>query len=230
MNDLLNTDMDEAVPQTPELRHLVWLVSELQETPCLDLLRQLLDQGHDPHELLACFMEGMRLVGEHFENGRYFIAALIMAGEIMRVAMEMLSPHLVGTTPRSHGGKIIMGTIQGDIHDLGKNLFAMLLSCHNFEIIDLGVDVAPERFLESARGHQPDVIAMSCVLTTSVPSLKEAVALLRAKMPPPVPPIIVGGTCVDEQIARYVGADFWAANAALGLKICQRLCPPPSAG
>jgi len=203
------------------LQRLVGQITELNEDACQAELNRLLDEGVEPTELLTCFMEGMRRVGELFETGRYFIAALIMAGEIMRAAMETLSPHLGQRAAGGHGGKIIIGTIQGDIHDLGKNLFSLLLSCHQFEVIDLGVDVSPQAFLQKAIEHKPDLIGISCVLTTSVPSLKEAVELLRDQLPKPAPPVIIGGTCLDERMARFVGSDLWASDAANGLKICQ---------
>lgn len=203
------------------LQRLVSLITELNEDACLGELKKMLAQGVDPTELLTCFMEGMRRVGELFETGRYFIAALIMAGEIMRAAMELLSPHLSQRVATGGGGKLIIGTIQGDIHDLGKNLFSLLLSCHQFEVIDLGVDVAPQTFLQKALEYKPDLIGISCVLTTSVPSLKEAVALLRQSLPEPAPPVIIGGTCLDRRLADFVGSDYWASDAASGLKVCQ---------
>lgn len=212
-----------ALPDDPRLRGLVDAITELREEDCLAKLDQLLAQGEDPEVLLACFMEGMRLIGQRFESGDYFIAALIMAGEIMRQATEALSPHLIGQQVACQGGKVLIGTIQGDIHDLGKNLFAMLLRCNRFEVIDVGVDVPPQVFLDKTREHKPDVVAMSCVLTTSVPMLKQAVDLMRAEAGPQFPPVLIGGTCLDGRLAEHVGADHWAPDAATGLRLCQEL-------
>ena len=132
--------------------------------------------------------------------------------------------------PRAGGGTIILGTIQGDIHDLGKNLFAMLLGCHGFKVIDLGVDVPAGEFLAKALETKPDVVGLSCVLTTSVENLKDAVQLLREKLPEPQPAIVIGGTCLDERLANYVGSALWAREAASGLKICQNVARERSAG
>ena len=137
------------------LRRLLNMIVELQEEDSMAELQGMLADGVDSRELLACYMEGMRRIGVLFEEGSYFIAALIMAGEIMRSAMEVMRPYLAG--PEQQGkseGRIILGTIQGDIHDLGKNLFGLLLNCNSFEVIDLGVDVPPDVFLEKGQGIQ----------------------------------------------------------------------------
>lgn len=130
------------------LEKLLTMITELQEDDSLAELRSMLDEGVDPKTLLACCMEGMRQIGIRFETGSYFIAALIMAGEIMRSATEILSPYLDHRPASEMGGRIMLGTIQGDIHDLGKNLFSLLLKCHNVDVIDLGVDVPGDVFLE----------------------------------------------------------------------------------
>ncbi|BEQ13957.1 cobalamin B12-binding domain-containing protein [Desulfoferula mesophila] len=223
-------DVPERRELEPRLERLVTMVTQLREEDCLAELQKMLDQGVDPKILLECFMEGMRRIGAEFEAGNYFIAALIMAGEIMRSAMELLSPYLASDQTEAQGGTIVLGTIQGDIHDLGKNLFALLLQCHGFKVVDLGVDVPGEEFLRKALETGPEVVGISCVLTTSVENLKEAVALLKRELPQPQPAIVIGGTCLDEQMARYVGSALWASDAAAGLKICQKVLREPAPG
>ena len=217
------SDQSERRDFDPRFKRLLAMVTELQEDASLAELKKMLDEGVDPKELLDCFMEGMRRIGIEFETGNYFIAALIMAGEIMRLAMELLSPYLTTQDTGHGGGTIIMGTIQGDIHDLGKNLFALLLRCHGFKIVDLGVDVPAEDFLRKAEEIKPEIIGISCVLTTSVQNLKEAVGLLQEKLSQPQPAIVIGGTCLDERMAKYVGSALWARDASAGLKICQKV-------
>ncbi len=217
----------EALDQ--RLQRLLTMIVELREEDSMAELQGMLAEGVDSKELLACYMEGMRRIGVLFEEGAYFIAALIMAGEIMRSAMEVLRPYLAA--PEQEGksaGRIILGTIQGDIHDLGKNLFALLLNCNSFEVIDLGVDVPAQVFLEKAWELKPDVIGISCVLTNSVENLKAAVELLQDQLPEPKAKIVIGGTCLDEHMAAYVGAAHWASDAVVGLKVCQQLvhCSP----
>lgn len=204
------------------LDQLLEMIIDLKEEECLLELKDLLHEGTEPKELLACCMEGMRRIGQLFEEGTYFIAALIMAGEIMRSATELLSPHLTPETVESGGGRVLLGTIKGDIHDLGKNLFSLLLQSHGFEVTDLGVDVSAEAFLEKAKQESPDIIAISCVLTSGIDNLKQAVKLLQENLFSPQAAVIVGGTCLDQRLADYVGARLWAKDAALGLKICQQ--------
>lgn len=218
----MNNIMEQSVLDM-RLQRLLTMIVELQEEESLAELHAMLAEDVGPKDLLACFMEGMRRIGILFEEGSYFIAALIMAGEIMRSAMDALRPHLGPEQANKRQGRILLGTIQGDIHDLGKNLFALLLNCNGFDVIDMGVDVPPEAFLEKAKELKPDLIGISCVLTNSVDNLKSAVEFLQEELPMPKAKIVIGGTCLDERMAAYVGATHWASDAAVGLKLCQQL-------
>ncbi len=204
-------------------KRLVDLIVGLKEQQCLDEISELLASGRDPMELLECCIQGMRGVGKRFEEGRYFISGLIMAGDIMRQITELLEPRLPRTNCNREGSTILLGTIAGDIHDLGKNLFAVLARYHGFEVSDLGVDVAPETFVSEAKKTGPDLIGISCVLTTSLPDLKSAVELLKVGFSRSRPPVVIGGTCIDEQICRHVRADHWARDAADGVRKCRQL-------
>lgn len=203
-------------------QHLVRLILELKEEACMDELSAMLSDGWSSMDLLEACIQGMQAVGKRFEKKRYFIAALIMAGEIMRQATEFLEPHFPRRQSNPNANTILLGTVAGDIHDLGKNLFAILARCNGFDIVDLGVEVPPDRFLSEARRIEPDLIGLSCVLTSAVSALKETVDLLRKELPHPQPPIIIGGSCVDKQIAQYVNADFSTQDAAAGLRQCRR--------
>lgn len=203
------------------LEQLTAMIVELDEKQSMAELAALLDKGVAPAILLDCCMEAMREIGERFEEGVYFIAALIMAGEIMRMATEQLRPHLLQSqVTEENRGIMLIGTVQGDIHDLGKNLYTLLLRCNGVEVVDLGVDVPAEVFLEHALRLQPDFVGLSCVLTTSVENMKSTAHLLRQQLGQSCPPIIVGGTCVDERIADYVGPCIRAQDASAGLNIC----------
>jgi methanogenic corrinoid protein MtbC1 len=204
-------------------KRLLNMIIELDERQCLSEIEKMLSSGWDPMDLLDCCIEAMRIVGKRFEEGRYFIAALIMAGAIMRQATELIEPHLVRRESCDAGGTIIVGTIEGDIHDIGKNLFAFLVRCIGIEVIDLGVDVPPPVFLKEAKRTKPNLIGISCVLTQALPDLKTAVQTLHNNLSSPRPPIIIGGTCVDEHICRHVKADYWVQDAAQGVKICREL-------
>ena len=205
------------------LDDLVQLVIDLKEKQCLDEVSDMLAAGCPPERLLDSCLQGMQEIGQRFEDGRYYISALIMAGAIMRQITELLEPHLVTEKATPVIGTILLGTVAGDIHDLGKNLFAILARCKGIHVIDLGVDVPPETFLTKAQEFKPTMIGISCVLTTGWPKLEETVALLRQKLPDPRPAIIIGGTSIDEYICRHVKSDFCVRDASEGLAICHRV-------
>jgi methanogenic corrinoid protein MtbC1 len=213
----------KAKARASRLERLTLMITELQEEASLAELRKMLAEGVDPKALLAACMEAMHRIGIRFETGQYFIAALIMAGEIMRCATELLSPCLTVQQTGCSDGVVMLGTVQGDIHDLGKNLFAILLKCHGIEVIDLGVDVPARVFLEQAQKLKPHIIGISCVLTTGLENLKQAIDLLTKELPASRPSIIIGGTCINEQIAGHVGAALWADDATTGLRICREI-------
>jgi methanogenic corrinoid protein MtbC1 len=210
-------------PQTARRKRLLDLIVALDEQQCLSEIGDMLSSGWDSMDLLNCCIEGMRLIGKNFEEGRYFIAALIMAGVIMREATELIEPYLVRRNSFNTSGVMILGTIAGDIHDLGKDLFSLLVRCIGFEVLDLGVDVPPKNFLQQAAQTKPDVIGISCALTSAIPELQSAVKMLQTELPAPRPSIVIGGTCINRQICRYVRADYCALDASRGMRICRRL-------
>ena len=208
---------------TVQNEHLTQLIADLREKEAIREIVRMLDSGSKPARVMDCCIRGMREVGKRFEKGRYFIAALIMAGEIMRRATELLEPYLPRQTHDQATGVILLGTILGDIHDLGKNLFALLARCEGYEVVDLGVDVAPERFLAEARKIEPDLIGISCVLSSTLPDLKRAVELLHGKLPGGGTQIMIGGNYIDEHIFSHVQADHWALDAAQGVQGCNSI-------
>jgi methanogenic corrinoid protein MtbC1 len=190
----------------------------------LQQVRERLEAGEDPLVVVEMCQEGLQHVGELYEKGEYFLAALIMAGEIFRQAMDLIVPHLSMTAP-GRDCRVLLGTVQGDIHDMGKNLLGALLRCHGFSVQDLGVDVAPTEFLRQVEATQPDVVGLSGLLTTSHTPMREVVNLIRASLPPERQPkgIIIGGAAVNEQARQLVGADFCATDAMHGVRLCQQI-------
>jgi methanogenic corrinoid protein MtbC1 len=205
------------------LKKLIQLVVDLKETQCIAEVNDMLDAGSPPQDLLDSCLEGMQEIGQRFEDGRYYISALIMAGAIMRQITELLEPHLETEKTAPVIGTLLLGTVAGDIHDLGKNLFAILARCKGIHVIDLGVDVPPATFLSKAQEHKPTMIGISCVLTTGWPKLEETVSLLHKHLPEPRPSIIIGGTSIDEHVCRHVNSDFCVRDASEGLAICHRV-------
>jgi methanogenic corrinoid protein MtbC1 len=208
---------------TAQRRHLVQLVTKLDEKEVLRTIEGMLASGWEPIQVMESCVLAMRAVGKRFENGQYFISALIMAGEIMRRVTELLEPHLPRQASGRSLGRILLGTILGDIHDLGKNLFALLARCQGYEVVDLGVDVAPQRFLSMARKVGPDIIGVSCVLSSTMLDLKDAVTLLHRELPTGRAKVMIGGSYIDEHVFRHVGADHWAFDAAHGVQECKKI-------
>jgi methanogenic corrinoid protein MtbC1 len=209
-------------------------VADLEEDAVLTIVRQRLAAGEDPLAILYECDAGMRIVGRRYEDGEYYIAALIMAGEILRQVVELVKPRLTVEATDETLGHIVLGTVQGDIHDIGKDVFSMLLACHGFSVQDLGVDVDPAAFVQATLERKPDVVALSGLLTSSYDSMRATVARLReatAGWPSP-PTVIIGGGRIDDEICRYVGADHWTDQAMVGVHLCERIIehrdPPPS--
>jgi methanogenic corrinoid protein MtbC1 len=169
--------------------------------------------------------QAMGLVGERYERQEYYLSGLIMAGEILREVMTMVQPFMEKRLPGNASGRVLLGTVQGDIHNIGKGIVDVALRCYGFTVEDLGVDVPPQQFLEHIQGNPPDVIGLSGLLTVAYESMKETVKLLREYQlsGQPAIPIIIGGGMLNEKVCRYVGADFWTTDALDGVRICQRI-------
>lgn len=204
---------------------LAQLIADLEEDTVLELVQQRLEAGDDPLRIIDECNEGMREVGQRYEKGEYFVAGLIMSGEIFREVVELVQPLLEQQSEGSASGRVLVGTVSGDIHDIGKNIFGMLLSCHGFEVIDLGVDVSPDVFAAKAVEVEPDFVGLSGLITASFEMMKETVTVLRkeAKKNGLSFPIIVGGGMIDDQIGQYVGADYWMQDAMAGVRLCEGL-------
>ena len=210
---------------------LAQLVADLEEDAVLALVQQRLDAGDDPLQIINECNEGMREVGQRYEDGDYFVAGLIMSGEIFREVVELAQPLIIEQQATgSASGRVLVGTVAGDIHDIGKNIFGMLLSCHGFEVIDLGVDVPPDVFVAKVNEVEPDIIGLSGLITSSFETMKETVAILRTEFQKSgrQTPIIIGGSMVDKQVRDYVDADYWMSDAMGGVRLCEELVNAPS--
>ena len=162
--------------------------------------------------------KGMEIVGQKYEEGEYYLAELIMAGETMREGMMVLEPHLaVGEVSRA--GKAVIGTVKGDLHDIGKNVFLTLLRAANYEVIDLGVDVSPEAFLEAVKEHSPNILAMSALLTTTMVEMENVVDKLESEGVREGLKILIGGAPITNDYAETIGADAAVRDAVDGVRI-----------
>ena len=200
---------------------LIAAISDLQEGAAQALVRRRLAAGDDPLLIIRDCQEGMRQVGQRYERREYFLAGLIMAGEVFSQVMEILQPVVERQVSGQASGCVLLGTVEGDIHDLGKNIVNMLLSCHHFAVHDLGVDVSPTTFAQQAAQMQPDIVGLSGLLTSAYDTMREAVALLRTRGYQG--PIIIGGGQISEEVCQYVGADHWTTDGVAGVELCKRL-------
>ncbi len=199
---------------------------ELDEAHTLEVTRELLAQGGTtPESILNTCQQALKVVGERYEREEYYISGLIMAGEIFKEVIDLVQPHYEQTPAEKSSGTIVLGTVAGDIHDIGKNLFATSLRSSDFNVIDLGVDIDPQDFLAEVSKSRPDVVCLSGLIVIAFESMKSTVALLRAHEEELGyrPPVVIGGAIIDGRICQYCGADSWSTDATEGVRICQDL-------
>ena len=177
-------------------------------------VQEALDGGADPNELLASMISAMDEVGEKFKNNEIFVPEMLVSARAMKKGVDVLKPHLASGAAGALG-KVIIGTVAGDLHDIGKNLVAMMIESAGFEVIDLGVDVPKEKFVECYEAN-PDtkIIACSALLTTTMPALRETVELLNASPFRSNIKVMVGGAPITQEFADEVGADAYTEDAA----------------
>jgi len=182
---------------------------------------EALQQGIPAYEIVMEGMaKGMELVGEKYECGDFFLSELIMAGETMKEGMRILEPHLEGGD-RSSRGKVVIGTVEGDLHDIGKNIAATLLKASGFSVIDLGADVAPSKFLQQLQDSKAEILGMSALLSTTMVKMGDTVnAIVKAGIRDKVK-VIIGGAAVNAAYATQIGADAAAKDAVDGVAICK---------
>ncbi|MFQ5827007.1 MAG: B12-binding domain-containing protein [Dehalococcoidia bacterium] len=198
-------------------------VVDLKEEEVAQMVEERLQAGADPMELVEECRQGMTQVGERYETKEYFLSDLIMAAEIFKDAMARIEPRLSETRQGTALGKIVLGTPQGDIHDIGKNIAAVLLRAWGFEVFDLGTDVPPAQFVERLQETGASLLGMSALITPTFEAMKETVeAVKRAGLRERVS-VLIGGGVTTPEVKRYVGADFQTRDAMEAVAMCQKL-------
>jgi len=203
------------------LNELTQALGDLEDGLVMDLLKEFAATNPSEAEALeavAACQAGMAIVGDLFENGEYFVGDLIFAGELLTEAINVLKPSL-GSGDTKVMGTILLGTVQGDLHDIGKNIFRSMAEAAGFEVVDMGIDVKVETFVSKAQEMKPQIIGMSGVLTLAIDSMKDTVEALKEAGVQSK--IIIGGNPVTKESCTLVGADAFTTNAAEGIKICQ---------
>lgn len=191
----------------------------------LELVKQALTNEIPAEQILnEGLIAAMAHVGKLFEEGEYYVPEMLIAARAMKGGLELLRPALAAAKVQAIG-KIVIGTVQGDLHDIGKNLVAMMMEGAGFEVIDLGVDVTPEKFVEAINAHQPQLVGCSALLTTTMPKMKATInAIERAGIRSRVK-VLVGGAPVTARYASEIGADAYAPDASAAASIAKSLLP-----
>ncbi|MGL4546956.1 cobalamin B12-binding domain-containing protein [Eubacterium aggregans] len=204
-----------------DLEKLTQAVGELEEDDVNELLEDFMAENPDEaaaQDAVAACQKGMAIVGDLFEQGEYFVGDLIFTGKLLTNAINIVKPAL-STDGDVAGGNLLIGTVHGDLHDIGKNIFKSMAEVAGLEVIDLGIDVAPEVFVEKAKEFNPDIIGMSGVLTLAIDSMKDTIDAFKAAGI--TKKFIIGGNPATKEACEMVGADAYTTNAAEGVKICQ---------
>ncbi|AFM23700.1 cobalamin B12-binding domain-containing protein [Desulfomonile tiedjei] len=203
---------------------LAQALANLEEKKVYELIDKQIAEGVNPLEIIQECNDGMIKVGELFSEQKYFISQLIYSAEILKQVMKKLDPLLAGIqTSGGSGEKVIIGTVKGDIHDIGKNIVITLLKGSGFDVIDLGVDVPTEKFVEAVKNSGAKALGLSALLNFTYPVMKEVVDAVSAAGLRDKVKIIVGGTPVNEQVREYAGADYYALDAVAGVRICKEI-------
>lgn len=195
-------------------------ISELDEDAVIGIINEVTTETGGAKEAMEACQAGMEIVGKMFENNEYFVGDLIYAGELMGQAMDILKPLLVSDTIENLG-KMILCTVQGDIHDIGKNIVKAMMGAAGFEVIDLGVDVAPEEIVKVAKEQNINIIGLSGILTLAVDTMKATVEALKTAGFRDEVHVILGGNPVTAEVCKEVGADAWSTNPQEGVTICR---------
>jgi methanogenic corrinoid protein MtbC1 len=204
-----------------ELQDLYNAVVEMQEDAAMELTKTLIDEGVPAMDIFNRYQSALAEVGKRFEQQLYFIPELIMSGEMMNSAAEILKPHLAADSASEGGqqklGKVLMATVEGDIHDIGKNIASMMLDLNGLEVKDLGVDVPVDKIIEEAKAFGANVIGLSGLLTLAFDPMKSVVAKLEEQGLRDKIKVLIGGGQMDEQVCSYVGADAFVTDAVEGV-------------
>ena len=203
-------------------KELYQAILEGQRDAAKDKVEQALAEGLEPGEVLNVMVTAMGEVGRLFEEGEYFVPEMLIAARAMKTGMDILKPRLVDADIQP-AGTVIAGTVKGDLHDIGKNLVCMMLEGAGFQVIDLGSDVSPQTFVEAVKEHQPDFIAMSALLTTTMPNMQTTIAALEEAGVRHQVKVLIGGAPITDAYAEKIGADGYAPDASRAVKLAKAL-------
>jgi len=198
---------------------LVDAIVNMKEDEAVSITNELIEGGEDPVKILAACREAVGVVGKRFEEGTYFLPELIMAGEMLSEISKIVKPKLQGAQESKKAGKVLIGTVEGDIHDIGKDIVTFMLDVNGFDVLDLGIDIPPAKFVEAIKDFQPEVVGLSGFLTLAFDSMVETVKAIKDAGLRDKVKIMIGGGQIDEVIKEYTGADAYGLDAIAAVNL-----------
>jgi methanogenic corrinoid protein MtbC1 len=203
-------------------KDLVSTLADLKEKEVLAIIQKKLDSGEDPLKILDDSRKAVAIVGQRYQDGEYFIPELVYSGEILKAIVEMAKPKLAKGVEVKRLGKIIIGTVAGDIHDIGKDIVTFILDVNGFEVYDLGVDVPAKEFVNKVKEVEAGVVGLSGFLTVSFDSMKDTIEAMKAAGLRDKVKIMVGGGTLDDKVREYVGADAFGRFASDAVSLAKK--------
>ena len=201
---------------------LITAMADIDDEKVIDLIEKHLAEGREPFEILGDLKEGMDIVGQRFSDNEYFLVELVMSAEVFKQAMAILEPKLLSTEKEGGSGKVVIGTVEGDVHYIGKNLVIAFLLSNGYEVFDLGEDVPPEKFVEKLKETGAKVLALSGLITITHDVMKKTIeAIIEAGIRDDVK-VVIGGGDIDQSIVDYTGADAFGKDAMSSVEIAKK--------
>jgi len=197
-------------------------VVNMRENEALETTRVLLEGGADALGILDTCTKAMETVGKRFEEGKYFLPELMLAGEMLVQISELVKPHIKGERITEKKGRVLIGTVEGDIHDIGKDMVVFLLDVNGYEVLDVGIDTPPEKFVNGIKEFQPQVVGMSGLLTLAYDSMKKTVDAIREAGLRDKVKIMLGGGQISEDVREFSGADAIGKDAVAGVSLTNK--------
>ena len=202
-------------------KELVNAIAEMREQEALGLAKKMVEGGTDPMEILGATREAMGIVGQRYEKGTYFLPELILSGVMLNQIAEMVKPKLDKVAEVERHGKVVIGTVEGDIHDIGKDIVVFMLDVNGFDVLDLGIDVPPQKFVEAIKDFEPQVVGLSGFLNLAYDSMRETVETIKKAGLRDKVKIMIGGGQMSDSIRDHAGADAYGKDAMAGVSLAK---------
>jgi len=202
-------------------KKLVKAIADMREEEALKLVREMVEGGSEPMAILDAARKAVDIIGQRYEEGTYFLPELMLAGEMLNQITEVIKPEMAKVPEVKRHGKVLVGTVEGDIHDIGKNIVSFMLDVNGFDVLDLGVDVSPQKFVEAIGEFQPQVVGLSGFLALAFDAMKETVEAIKTAGLRDEVKIMIGGGQVSDEVRKYTGADAYGKDAMAGVSLAK---------